>query len=272
LYRSYLYAPGSSEELIDHALTAGADAVVLDLEAAAAPADKDRARELVAWSIGRGGPAVFVRVNGFETGLLKQDVRAVLKPGLAGIRLPKATPDAVRAVAAIVPEGVAIECAIETAAGVLDARAIAAADRRVTALTFGAAEFSLDVGSDLTPGGRESFHARSQIVLASRAAGIGPPVDSIYRWLDDPEGLAASAHEARLLGFGGKSATHASQLPAIHAAFTPSAADVDAARRVLAGWDESGAGGGRLDDGTVLDAPFVERARRTLALAERSAS
>lgn len=269
--RSYLYAPGNNPKLLEKVYGAGAGAVVLDLEDAVPPAEKERARELVAAAI---RPGAVVRVNGLDTGLCEDDVRAVAPRGPAALRLPKCeSAEGVRQVAAWL-EGtdVRLECAVETAAGVLAARELAAAHPRVRALSFGSVDFALDVGAAPTRDGRESLHARCHLVLASRAAGIGPPIDSVYPWLDDPEGLAASAREARTLGFGGKSAIHPSQLAAIHEAFAPTEAELERAQRVVEAFEAAlarGTGALRLEDGTFVDGPVVERARRTLALAPK---
>lgn len=276
-WRSYLYAPGNNPKLLTQALDAGADTVVLDLEDAVPCAEKDRARDLVAAVVAdradSGGPAIFVRVNGVESGRCRADLEAVLGPGLTGIRLPKVeTPEQVREAASWLDGSLLLDCVLETARGVSGATEIAAAHERVHALVFGSADFAADIDAILTPAGRESFHARSELVLASRAAGLGPPIDGVYVWLDDEPGLLAAAREARTLGFGGKSAIHPRQLPAIHEAFTPDETEVAKATQIVTAYEEAietGAGVARLTDGSFVDVPLVDRARRTLALAKR---
>jgi citrate lyase subunit beta/citryl-CoA lyase len=274
-WHSYLFAPGSNSRLVGRALVAGAHAVVLDLEDGVAPDEKDRARDVVASALAdsavAGGPAIFVRVNGLATGRCRDDVEAVIAPALTGIRLPKVeSAEEAAEVASWLPRNTVLDCTIESAAGVLAAREIAGADARVCALVFGAADFALDIGAQLTRDGRESFHVRSHLVLASAAAGKTQPVDGAFPWLDDPEGLEASARAARALGFGGKSAIHPTQLEPIHAAFAPSEADLEDARLVIDIFERAraeGSGVARTSDGRVIDEPIVEAARRALARA-----
>lgn len=295
--RSHLYAPGNNEKLLGRVLEAGADAVVLDLEDAVPPAEKERARDLVAEIVAsrasQPAPAVFVRVNHPSTGLTAAEVAAVVRPGLAGIRVPKTeSAGEVRQLAAWItaaerqaglPAGsVALIPIIESAKGAWRAEEIAAADPRVLALAFGAADFVRDL--ELRPGveGTETLHARSRLVLASRVAGVRPPIDSVLTRLDDDEALRAEATQARALGYFGKSAIHPRQLPAIHEAFTPTAAEVAHARSIVAAEEEAeraGSGATTVDSASgaaargagreFVDVAVVRRAQQTLALAER---
>lgn len=286
VWRSYLYAPGNNAKLLQRVFTAGADAVVLDLEDAVPGPEKERARQMVAAALreraGHARPAALVRVNGAQTGLCEGDIQAVVGPGLRGIRLPKAeSAVAVHTVAAWIEAAeqragleagtVRLECLIESAAAVFGAYEIASAHPRVAALGFGQADFVSDVGARPTRDGWESYHARAQLVLASRVAGIAPPVDSVYLRLDDDDGLLASARSARTLGFFGKAAVHPRQLAAIHAAFTPTAEEIAEARRILAafaGAAATGAGATRAAQIGLIDRPVAARARNVLALAE----
>ena len=290
--RSHLYAPGNNERLLARVMGAGSDAVVLDLEDAVPLAEKGRARELVAEAVGaragEEGPLVFVRINHLSTGLARDEVAAVVGPGLAGIRLPKTeSADEVRQVAAWVaaaegerglPAGsVALIPIIESARGAWHAEEIAAADSRVLALAYGAADFVRDL--DLRPGasGTESLYARSRLVLASRVAGVRPPIDSVHTRLDDEEALRREAGQARALGYFGKSAIHPRQLPAIHEAFTPTEEEVAHARAVVSAQEEAErAGSGATTTGAAegggrefVDVAVVRRAEQTLALAAR---
>ena len=290
--RSHLYAPGNNERLLERVMGAGADAVVLDLEDAVPLAEKGRARELVAEAVGaragEEGPLVFVRINHLSTGLARDEVAAVVGPGLAGIRLPKTEGSGeVRQVAAWVaaaegerglPAGsVVLIPIIESAKGAWHAEEIAAADSRVLALAYGAADFVRDL--DLRPGasGTESLYARSRLVLASRVAGVRPPIDSVHTRLDDEEALRREAGQARALGYFGKSAIHPRQLPAIHEAFTPTEEEVAHARAVVSAQEEAErAGSGATTTGAAegggrefVDVAVVRRAEQTLALAAR---
>jgi citrate lyase subunit beta / citryl-CoA lyase len=285
--RSYLYAPGSNPRVMEKALAAGADAVILDLEDSVAAEDKLAARGQVAAVIagvgsGSDGPAeLHVRVNHGPGGPDLDDVAAVCAPGLTGIRLPKIGSSAeVRAVAealdsledigGMAPGTVRLYLSVETAAAALAAPELAAAPR-VARLVFGATDFLADIGSPGTTDGPATAPARGMLVLASRAAGIGAPVDCVHTALDDEEGLRRGALAARELGFFGKSVIHPRQIAVVHEVFTPTEEEVSAARRVLAHARAHGAGASRLDD-ELIDAAVVARARRVLAMAEDSAS
>jgi citrate lyase subunit beta/citryl-CoA lyase len=294
--RSHLYAPGNNEKLLGRVLEAGADAVVLDLEDAVPPAEKERARALVADVVAaraaEPAPAVFVRVNHPSTGLTAAEVAAVVRPGLAGIRVPKTeSAGEVRQLAAWITAAeraaglsagsVVLIPIIESAKGAWRAEEIAAADPRVLALAFGAADFARDL--ELRPGveGTETLHARSRLVLASRVAGVRPPIDSVLTRLDDEDALRAEATQARALGYFGKSAIHPRQLPAIHEAFTPTEAEVAHARAIVAAEEQAeraGSGATTVDPAggaaegvgrEFVDVAVVRRAQQTLALAER---
>jgi citrate lyase subunit beta/citryl-CoA lyase len=279
--RSYLYAPGSNPRVMDKALAAGADAVILDLEDSVAPQDKLAAREQVAAVIAAAGSGagglreLHVRVNHGPDGPDSDDVAAVTAPGLTGIRLAKiGSADEVRSVSAaldalereagMAPGTVLLYLSIETAAAALAAAELAAAPR-VARLVFGATDFLADIASPGATDGPATMVARGTLVLASRAAGIGAPVDCVHTALDDQEGLLRSARFARELGFFGKSVIHPRQIPAVHEVFTPSAEELSDARRVLAHVETHGDGASALD-GQMIDAAVVARARRLVAM------
>lgn len=284
LLRSYLFAPGNNEKLLSKLFEAGADAVVLDLEDGVPRAEKGRARELVRRALeGRAPgarPLVFVRVNGVETGHWREDVAAVVAPALAGVRVPKAeSADQMRQVDEALTRaekdrglpagGIAIACTIETAAGVLAARELARAPR-VRHFTFGAADFAADVGADPGPEELETLHARSHLVAVSRAAGIDPPVASVFTHLDDQDGLRQSTEGARRLGFFGRSVIHPKQIAVVHEVFTPRPEEVRRAEELLKALDEAvaaGSGAVATEDGQFMDAAVARRARAILALA-----
>ena len=283
LLRSYLFAPGSDEKLLRKAFEAGADAVVLDLEDAVPVAEKARARALVAKAVeGRppGGPPVYVRVNGVESDLWREDVEAVVGPALAGVRLPKAeASDQVRRLDEALsraeersgtPVGsVAVTCTIETAKGALAARELAASPR-VRNLSFGAADFARDVGADPGEDEAETLHARSALVLASRAAGIDPPIAPVHTRLSDDEGLRRTTEAARRLGYFGRSLIHPRQIAIVHDVFTPRAEQVARAVELIEAYDRAlarGSGGAVTTGGCFVDLAVVRRARAIVELA-----
>jgi citrate lyase subunit beta/citryl-CoA lyase len=261
MQRSYLFAPGHNMRLLRKVFDAGADAVMLDMEDAVPPEAKDTARALVA-EVLLDNPA-WVRVNAPCTEQCAADLDAVAGRA-AGIRIPK-TESArdVQWVADRAP-GTPLICAIETARGVLAAQEIAAVPG-VAHLAIGGVDLQRDLNCGT--GDLPTLYARSHLILASRAAGIAPPIDSVYPYLDDEAGLRHQTQLARSLGFFGKSAIHPRQLPVLHEVFTPSAGELRWATEVVAAFDAAGGAAARLADGEFVDLPVANRARRLLELA-----
>jgi citrate lyase subunit beta / citryl-CoA lyase len=260
--RSYLFAPGHNEKLLGKVFDAGADAVILDLEDAVPPEHKAAARRSVADALVRH-PA-WVRINAARTPLAEADLSAVA--ALAhGIRIPKVeSVEDVRWVADRVP-GTPLICAIESAKGVANAIAIAA-EPGVRYLALGGIDLQKDLG--VASGDGPLQYVRSHLVVAARAAGIEPPIDSVYPHLQDTDGLRRQATVSRSLGFFGKSAIHPSQLPIIHAAFGPNDDELQWAREVIEAFDNANGAALRLPGGEFVDLPVAERARKILKLAE----
>ncbi len=272
-----LFAPAAHER---HALRAlsgadGADAAILDLEDAVLPADKPAARrripELLA---GRtGGPPAWVRINAMTSPFAYEDLVAVVGPGLAGIVLPKvergedvATADwllgHLERLAGLPSGGIALMPSVETARGLIAVAAMACSPR-ARRIMFGALDFSLDAGMAPDAGREGVYWARAQLAVACRAAGLLPPIDTVYPDLQNAEGLAEEAAQAKRLGFGGNDCVHPRQVAAVHAAFAPAAQEVDRARRILAAFARAGEGAIRVD-GELVDEPVLARARQVL--------
>ena len=291
--RSWLYVPGNRPRMLENALGHGADAAVFDLEDSVPVSEKDRARTLVAGLLetlpaGRSvvrprQTTVWVRTNRVGTDELAADLKAVVRKGLDGLRIPKvesadqvATLDKalrhVERAMGLRAGQTRLVCGIESALGVIRASAIASASPRVVALGFGGADFQVDVGATEGANRLETLVARSTLVLASRAVDINPPVDTVYLAIDDDEGLRESTTLGRDLGFFGRSAIHPRQVPIINAVFTPSAAEVASASRLVAAAEHSmkgGMGSLRLADGTFVDFAVLRRAQMVLQLAAR---
>lgn len=288
LARSYLFAPGDDDRLVQKVFTAGADAVVLDLEDAVALEHKADARMLVARTLdARGsvpGVLVFVRVNSIQSGLWDRDLEAVLGRGLDGIRLAKAEArEEVEEVGRLLDRlererdlslgRITIVPTIESAAGVLHAAEIASAPR-VTRLAFGSTDLLRDIGASESGAEEETLYARSHLVLVSRVARLQPPIASVYTRLNDPSGLRRSSEAARRLGFFGRSCIHPAQLPVVHDVFTPSAAEISRARQIVEAYEHPAEGARSvfvLEDGQFVDRAVAERAKAVLSLAERLA-
>jgi citrate lyase subunit beta/citryl-CoA lyase len=254
---SLLFVPGDRPDRFAKAADAGAGAIILDLEDAVAPPDKDTAREHVAAWLAAGGSAV-VRINAPGTPWYADDLKVV-----AGhpVMLPKAeTAAQVAEVAAALGEHPAVLPLIETAAGILAAAQILAAPGVVRA-AFGSIDMSAGLGvhpDDTTA----LLFSRAQLVLASAAAGVAPPVDGVTTDVTDDERLVSDARHGAALGFTGKMCIHPRQLAVVHEVFRPTDEELAKARRVVEAF--SGAGVSTLD-GKMIDKPVVDRARRLLA-------
>ena len=284
--RSWLFAPGSNERLVGKALAGTADAVVLDLEDAVPLDAKEQARTQVAEAVASADRPVFVRINALSTPFAFDDVAAVVPAGAAGIVLPMAASAADVVVLDWLlqqhernapsrpqrPTTTEIMPLVETGAGIDEAPAIGRASARVRRLAFGAADFTVDMGMEWTRDEDELLPHRSRLVLASRTAGLEPPIDSAWVDLDDTEGMDASAARARRDGFQGKLCIHPTQVASVVRAYTPSPEAVAHAERVLAAFAEAESQGvaALRVDGRLVDYPVVEAARRTVAEAARA--
>ena len=270
LPRTYLFVPGDRPERFAKALASGADAVVVDLEDAVAPAAKDAARDAVAGWLGALADderaRVVVRINDASTPWFEADLRMAAHARAAALMLPKAERvETITQLHAGAPRA-ALLALVETARGVLAAEALAGAPG-VQRLVFGTLDFALDLDLSGDPAGFD--FAASRLALASRAAGIASPVAGVTTVIDDEPALLADLARMRAHGFGAKLCIHPKQVAPIHAALRPSADELAWARRVLQaanGADSADATRGAVQiDGRMIDKPVIERARRLLA-------
>jgi len=282
LRRSMLFVPGNAPSMLRDAHIYGPDSVMFDLEDAVSPREKDAARHLVFRALrdyDYAGVERIVRINGLDTPHGLEDIAAVVAGGVDAVRLPKTDgPHDIIAVERAVeaaekrfgrPAGsVKLVAAIESARGILAVREIATASARLVAIAIGAEDFVTDLHTTRSPEGIELLAARSMIVLAARAAGI-MAIDTVFTGVDDPEGFLREVRLAKQLGFDGKSVIHPSQIALAHSVYTPTAAEIAKAHRVMAAAAEAEAkGSGVISlDGKMIDKPIVERAVRVLALA-----
>jgi citrate lyase subunit beta / citryl-CoA lyase len=207
---------------------------------------------------------VYVRVNQATTEWFEDDLRAISRPGLAGVMLPKAEePEQVAKVASRL--GAPVIPTLEPALGAWNARALAETPG-VERLAFGPVDFRLDTG--ILGEGEELLYVKTRMVLASRVAGILPPLDGVTVALDDPERLAADVERARRLGFGGKVCIHPRQVGAVNEGFLPTQGEVAWAEKVVRAAETAGSGAIRLG-GEFIDPPVVERARAILEQVDR---
>ncbi|MGB2815769.1 MAG: CoA ester lyase [Burkholderiaceae bacterium] len=263
--RSLLFVPGNRPERFDKACAAGADVTLIDLEDAVAAADKASAREAIrAWL--HASKSVYLRINGADTDWFQDDLALLALPGVRGVVLPKTEHSASISEIHDAAHGLPVIALIESALGLRNVEAIAAAG--VARFAFGSIDFQLDLG---IAGEREELlFARSTLVLVSRLAGLPPPVDGVTVALDDPAQLADDIAYARRLGFGGKLCIHPRQVEAVNSGFLPPAADIEWATRVLQAAEQANGNAVRLD-GKMIDRPVIERARAILQSRRRAA-
>ena len=259
--RSYLFAPGHNAKLLNKVFDAGADAVILDLEDAVPPEAKGTARAMVAEAL--LDHSAWVRVNAAQTPWCEADLDAVGDRAY-GIRIPKVESAADVAWVTSRAPGKPLICAIESARGVLAAQEIAMAPG-VRYIAMGGVDLQRDLNT--SGGNLQTLYVRSHLVLACRAAGIEPPIDSVYPHLDDLDGLREQAQFARSLGFFGKSAIHPRQLDTLHEVFTPTTNEIDWANEVLTAFEAAGGEALQLPSGEFVDRPVADRARRLLQIA-----
>ena len=269
--RSFLFVPANRSERFAKALASAADAVIIDLEDAVAPADKELAREQLRGAFAQiSAPdraRLVVRMNASGTAWEAGDLallQSLAAQGLAGVMLPKAeSVAALRRVAEAVGPGCALLPLIESVAGLDQVNALAGAPQ-VLRLVFGHLDFQADLGLACAIDEAELVPVRLALVLATRRAGLAAAVDGVTLATTDSAQLQLDAARSRRGGFGAKLCIHPAQVALVNQAFAPSAAELAWAQRVVAAFDAAG-GGVVTVDGRMVDAPVVLLAQRTLA-------
>ncbi|MGV6872276.1 HpcH/HpaI aldolase/citrate lyase family protein [Pseudochelatococcus sp. B33] len=276
--RSLLFAPGNQPRKCAKALAGDADAVCLDIEDAVPEAQKAEARTAIGTLLQAGPERPFyVRVNGLHSDHSFADFKAVVRPGLKGIVLPRcetaaalATVDwllcALETEAGLERHAIEVIPTIETASGVANLGELRNLPPRFRRLSFGAWDYTLDTGITYRKDEADLHHARASIVMQSRAAGLEPPLDTSFPWIGDLEALSASAALARDMGFAGKACIHPEQVAIANAAFTPSAEELAEAREIVDGFraaERIGEAAVKVR-GRFVDYPIYEKARRLL--------
>lgn len=289
--RSWLFVPGDKPKLMAKAFASGADAVIVDLEDAVLEQNKADARNLVA-AFAKDLPStssqLWVRINPLHTKHALWDLAAAAQVGPAGIVLPKA--DSVSSVIELDHYLSALEAAAgrrlgetkilpfatETAKSVFELGSYVAGGPRLAGLTWGAEDLPAAVGAASGREERGAFTplcelARSLCIAGAAAAGVAA-IEAVYPAFKDLEGLRTYAVRGRRDGFQGMLAIHPAQVPVINEAFTPSAAEIEYAERVVAAFDSNVGRGTIALDGKMLDAPHLKQAKRILASRERSSA
>ena len=280
ILRSWLFVPAARQRMLENAAAVRADAIVIDLEDAVAPAQKTAARRLArTWApkLATARRRVFVRVNSLRSGLVRDDLLAVAGKKLAGVVVPK-TESAqdlrdldvllreAEMEAGVRPGDIAPVPLIESARGLLRCEEIARASDRVIALSVGGEDYTAELGIERSVDGPGLQHLRATIVNVCAAYDL-QPVDTPYIDFRDDAGLAADVAYARAIGIKGKYAIHPQQVPLINRGFTPSAADVAQAEKIIEAFEKSA--GATSVDGRMVDAPVVARARAVIAASKR---
>lgn len=281
--RSFLFAPGNHARRVEKVFESGADAIILDLEDAVAISEKAATRPLVVAAFERDRSSrAYVRINGVDSTYWQADVDAVVRARIDGIVLPKAeSAEQVKTVdaylskqekaAGIAAGSLELTLIVETARGIVDVDAIAAASPRVARLAFGGGDYTNDLDLEWTAEEHELSYARARLTHASRAAGLEPPVDTVVLQVKDQDRFRQSARNGRRMGFHGKLCIHPDQIAPCHEVFTPSADEIERAREIVAAFEAAEAAGNASIQvkGVFVDYPVVYKAQRVLALAQR---
>jgi citrate lyase subunit beta / citryl-CoA lyase len=281
LRRSMMFVPGNNPGMIRDAHIYGADSIMFDLEDSVAITEKDAARFLVYQALSTlkfGKKEVVVRINDLSSGLGIKDLEAVVRAGVHVVRLPKT--DSAQDVidcekeieriekAAGIPVGATgMLAAIESASGVLNAKEIAHASRRLIGIALGAEDYVTDLKTTRSDG-IELLFARSMLLNAARSAGIDA-LDTVYSDVNNEEGFIEEATLIKKLGFDGKSVINPRQIEPLHKIFMPSQQDLEKARAIMDAIQDANARGSGVAslNGKMIDRPVVLRAERMLELA-----
>ena len=269
-YRSVLYIPGSKPRALEKARTLAVDAIIFDLEDAVAVEEKLAARAVLVQTLREadyGSRARIVRINGFDTPWGRDDVAALAGVAVDGVLIPKVNhPADLQAVAEAIAD-VPLWAMLETAAGILGAAAIAAHPRLV-GMVMGTNDLARELGARFRPDRLALQAGLGLCLLAARAQGR-IIIDGVYNAYLDDAGLAAECAQGRDMGFDGKTLIHPAQLAIANAAFAPSEAEIELARRQIAAFDDATAKGlgVAVVDGQIVENLHIVTARQMLAKA-----
>jgi citrate lyase subunit beta/citryl-CoA lyase len=285
MFRSLIFVPGNSVRFVEKAKTLAADIICFDLEDSVPENEKHAARRIIAETLlarrQEYGGHVYVRTNSPESGLVSDDLKAILQKGIDGIVVPKVNDayemlEIKKHIVMLEKERktdkIALMPSIETARGVVNAYLVASADERIKALVFGVFDFLYDMRLDYDEHDPVGYsYVRAKIPVDARAAGVHA-IDAIWQKIDDIDGLTKDATMARRLGYSGKSIIHPSQIEPVHKIFRPSKNEVEWAKKVVQALGQAmkkgtGSGAVRLE-GKMIDAVHYKQAKAILAAAD----
>lgn len=280
--RSLLFVPGNEERMLDKAAGLTPDVLLPDMEDSVPDVQKAAARDTVRTYLPKlaGHPAAIVpRVNALDTPWGEDDLAAVIGPHVYGVSIGKIrTAEDLSDVSELIarhelrqnlPVGtIKLIPWLETAQAIVHCYAVCTASARIAAVAFGAEDYTHDMGIERLDDESQLAFARATVCTAARAAGV-PALETPYFKLGDLDGLRSSSLAAKHIGFKGRFAIHPEQIEPINECFSPSAAEVEQARRIVAAYEaaEAQGRGSTSLDGHVIDVPVVKRARAVLALA-----
>jgi len=285
MFRSLIFVPGNSMRFVEKAKTLAADIICFDLEDSVPDNEKDAARRIIAETLlarrQEYSGIVYVRTNSPESGLIPDDLKAVLQGGIDGIVVPKVNDvsemlEIKKHIVMLEKERktdkIALMPSIETARGVVNAYLIASAEERIKALVFGVFDFLYDMRLDYDEHDPLGYsYARAKIPVDARAAGVHA-IDAIWQKIDDIDGLIRDATMARRLGYSGKSIIHPSQIEPVHKVFHPSKNEVEWAKKVVQALGQAmkkGTGRGAIRlEGKMIDAVHYKQAKAILDAAD----
>ena len=285
LIRTALFVPGNRPDRIVKAFGTGADVVIIDLEDAVPLSEKESSRPNVREKVAEfADRMILVRTNALGSAFVDGDLDEAIVEGVNGIILPKVErADDITKINTLLieveknrslPEGsIRVFPLIESAAGVqhiYDIVSTKTKPERIYTVMFGAADYTLDMGIEMTMGGNELFYARSSIAIACRAAGIAPPVDTPFMIdLKNTEALISDARRAKELGFQGKLVIHPNQVEPCNRIFSPLPEEIKKAEKIVKAFEEAEAAGMAAIqlEGKFIDYPVVKRSKDILALA-----
>jgi citrate lyase beta subunit len=275
--------PGDDRRKIEKATTLGVDSICMDMEDGVAANKKDEARAVIAQAMKElnfGTSERCIRINGVGTGLEKYDLAAALSANPDAIVVPKVeTAEQVQWVSERIEAhelasrknigSIRLLVGVETAKGILNLKEIAGAAKRLEAIIFGGEDYAASVGAVRTKSAVELLYARQAVVTTCAAYDL-QAIDIVFIDFKDPDGLRAEAEQGAGFGFSGKQVIHPNQVPVAQEAYTPSAAAIEYAKRIVESFESSqkeGKGAYALD-GKMIDMPLLKNAQRMLERAQ----
>jgi citrate lyase subunit beta/citryl-CoA lyase len=282
--RSFLFTPANHPRKVEKVFASGADAIILDLEDACAASEKAASRAVAVAALSAPRSCLgYVRVNASDTEWCFRDLDEVIGPWLDGIVAPKIErPEEIVLIDWMIAQfererglpigAIDLMPIIETGIGLHALDAIIAAGTRIKRVSFGAGDFTRDMGMKWSADEAELAYARGRLILASRVGGLEPPIDTVHIDLADEDSFVQSIITGVKFGFQGKLLIHPKQVELTNQSFMPSPKEIARAQKIVGAFSAAeGAGSASIQvDGYFVDYPIVQKARHVLALAARS--